>query len=286
MTSLRSTLTADTEPLRQRSAAVDTPEMNRTQHTVAVVTGASSGIGEHIARRLAERGYTTILMARRRELLQQLAEDNSRHAPSEIMPVDLADADHTRRVIDQVLDRWGTPHVLVNCAGVGLYRTFLDHSAADHQRIMRINYHAAADLIHAALPGMLQRRSGLVVNVASISVKMSPWGHGAYTASKAALVALTQTLSAEYGHRGVNFTYVNPGIVRTPYFETGTMSQLWPRVKHHAIAPDHVARRIVSLIDRPRLELNVPGHYRILDLFKAVSPGALHSLITRHSRPE
>jgi len=285
MTYLRSTLTADAQTDADVAPEPSAQPAASKHHGVAVVTGASSGIGRHLAAQLNQRGYATILIARRAEVLKQACGEHDDRYPSEAFAVDLADADQTRAAIDDVIERWGVPDVLINNAGVGSYQPFLDHDDDDHHRIMRVNYHAAVDLIRATLPGMLQRRRGLIVNVASIATKMAPWGHGPYTASKAALVAMTQTLAAEHQNTGVNFTYVNPGIVRTEYFEKGPAKDLWRHVEKHAIEPDRVARRIVRLIDRPQLELNIPGHYRLLDIIKAVTPHGLHALVTHNSRP-
>lgn len=252
----------------------------------AVVTGASGGIGRCLAARLAERGLGVVLIARREPALRETADALPDDARCAVVPVDLADAEATGRAIDTVCERAGTPDVFVHCAGLGQYQPMLAHGPDIEQRVMRVNYHAAAQIIRRTLPGMLERGSGAIINVASIAVNMGPWGHAAYTASKAAVVAMTQSLAAEHAGSGVNFGYVKPGIVRTAFFESPDMQPLWKRVEKHAIDPDLVARRIARLLDRPRLELVVPRHYRVLDWINAISPTLLHRLVTRNSRPD
>lgn len=251
----------------------------------AIVTGASGGIGRCVAARLAERDLSVVLIGRREDALHEVADSLNANAPHAVVPVDLADADATDRAIDTISDT-GTPEVFVHCAGLAMYRPLLEHSVDDDAEIMTVNYHAAVRFIRALLPGMLERGSGSIINVASIAVNMGPWGHAAYAASKAALVALTQSLAAEHTDTGVRFSYVKPGIVRTPFFESEQMQPLWDRVEKHAIEPDAVAIEIVRLLDRPKLELVVPRHYRVLDWINALSPTALHKLVSRNSRPK
>jgi short-subunit dehydrogenase len=118
-----------------------------------------------------------------------------------------------------------------------------------------------------------------------MAVKMGPWGHAGYAAAKSALATLTQSLAAEYDGTGVRFSYVNPGIVDTDYLRDPSYAPLLRRVQRHAVSAGYVAKRIVSLLDRPRLELCIPAHYRVMDFFKALSPTLAHLLVTRQSRP-
>lgn len=251
----------------------------------AIVTGASSGIGQAVARRLAQRGIETILLARRADRLDQLAGELKAFAPAHPVVADLSDPSRIGDVITGILAKHSPPSILVNNAGIGQYSPFLEQSDAEHRRIMQVNYFAPVTITRAVLPAMLERGEGHVINIASISTKMGPWGHAAYSASKSALVSFTQTLGADYGGNGVHFSYVNPGLIDTEYFQNPSFAPLLELVKRHAIAPDLLAKRIIRLLDHPRLELCVPRHYRILDWIQALSPALLHRLITKYSRP-
>lgn len=250
---------------------------------LALVTGASSGIGHRIASRLAARGFRTLLVARRMDRLERLAAELSATAPSLAVELDLAHAEGVEPAIARLVAEHGAVDVLVNNAGYGMYERFLDHATEDHRRLMEVNYFASVATLRAVLPGMLARGSGHVINIASMSTKMGPWGHAGYAAAKAALVSLTQTLAAEHQGDGIRFSYVNPGIVDTEYFDNlGSLGEVTRRWR---ISPDVVADRIVGLLDAPRLELCIPRHYRALDLLKALAPGLAHRIVSRQSRP-
>ncbi|HVZ93980.1 MAG TPA: SDR family oxidoreductase [Phycisphaerales bacterium] len=251
---------------------------------IALITGASSGIGLAAAEHFARRGWRTILVARREQELSRLASELSSSAPSFPIVLDVTDDDRLDAAVRDVLDRFGAPDALINNAGSNDYMPFLDLSLATHRDIFRVNYHAPARLIYLLLPAMLQRRKGHVINITSMSAKIGPWGHSSYAAAKAALTSLTQTLAAEHEGSGVYFSYLHPGIVRTPYFESPANRPLWDKQKRRAIEPDAVARAIVGLIDRPRLEVCVPAHFRLIDFLTALSPTIAHRIVARSSR--
>ncbi|MEX1015169.1 MAG: SDR family NAD(P)-dependent oxidoreductase [Phycisphaeraceae bacterium] len=259
--------------------------MTHPQAPLAIVTGASGGIGACVARRLARRGYRLALLGRDTHRLANLQAELHAGPGCTTLALDLADPAPRRRALVNLLAEQGPAEVVVNNAGYNVYRRFVDTAADEHDAITQVNYHAAIELTRLALPAMLERRRGWVINVTSVSAKMGPWGHAAYAAAKAALVTTTQSLAAEHPRTGVHFTYVNPGIVDTAYYHGPAMGPLWQSVRRHAIPPDAVARRIETLLDRPRLELAVPRHYRILDWLTAFSPTLCHRLVASHSRP-
>jgi NAD(P)-dependent dehydrogenase (short-subunit alcohol dehydrogenase family) len=198
---------------------------------LAVVTGSSSGIGRETARAFAVRGYRTVLIARRLDLLEELAADLGRYAPSVPLALDLSAEEAVESELSRVAEQAGSVDVLVNCAGHGMYRPFLEDCSDDHHQLMRVHYFGAAAAMRAVLPAMLARGRGHIVNVGSMSTKMGPWGHGGYAAAKAALTALTESLSAEYGPSGVRFSVVHPGIVDTPYYRGPSLAPLRQRTK-------------------------------------------------------
>ncbi len=246
---------------------------------LAVVTGASSGIGRCVALLLAERRMRTVLIARREDALRRLAQECRAFAPSQALPLDLSDAPAVERTAAEL-----DPLVLVNNAGFGSNEPFAALSLADHLRMMQVNYFASLALIRGVLPGMLRRRRGHVVNVASIASKMGPPGHSAYAPTKAAMVSLTQCLAGEHAGSGVHFSVVNPGIVDTEFFNDPSYAVLRGTLKRHAISPRRVARAVVSLLDRPRLEVCVPWHYRVVDVIRAISPSLLLRIVRANSR--
>ncbi|MBI1374727.1 MAG: SDR family NAD(P)-dependent oxidoreductase [Phycisphaera sp.] len=253
---------------------------------LAIVTGASSGIGAAVVARLWDRGYRVAMLARRAEVMQRIAGDHLDRGLAIVVPVDLADAEAVEATIKRLTVEHGDADLFVHCAGQGLYRSYVDHEMDDHERLMQINYFSAVQIIGRVLPAMLKRGDGAIINVSSIAARMGPWGHSAYAASKAALVALTQSLASEHRGSGVRFSYVLPGIIDTPFYQCSEMADVWPVVRHRAIATGVVADRIVRLLDRHRLELCVPRHYRMLDWLFALSPSLANLIVSFNSRPQ
>jgi short-subunit dehydrogenase len=255
---------------------------------LAVVTGASSGIGRAIAVELAGRGYRTVLIARRGELLAELAAELSRRAPSVPFVLDLAELGSIAASAAGIVTAHGTPRVLVNCAGEGRYEPFLEHTGGAFERVMRVNFDAVVNLTRALLPGMMEEagRHGWahVMNICSMSARVGPWGHAAYAASKGAMRSFTEVLHAEHAAAGVMFTLVYPGIVRTEYFEKGTMRRLWPRVAKRAVSAERVARAAVESVGTRRATVYVPWFYRVVDWIGAASPRTVWWLTARESR--
>lgn len=250
----------------------------------AVVTGASSGIGLATARELARRGWGTFLLARRKHALDALAEELANEAPSVALPVDLARPEAVKEVAEHILATHGPVDALVNNAGFGLYEPFLAHSLDDHRRLMQVNYFAPLSLTLALLPSMVHQGRGAVINIASMSAKMGPWGHSGYAASKSALRALTETLEAEFGPQGVHASCIFPGIVDTPYFDKGGLRTLFIKMRKRAISPERCAKAVCDALLRPRVWVCVPRHYRLLDLISACSHGLAHAVVARSSR--
>jgi short-subunit dehydrogenase len=252
-----------------------------------VVTGASSGIGLATARRLQGRCGRLVLVARRAEKLAGIAETlDSSGGVVEVLPADLADAEQRRGVAARVgeLSEAGRL-VLVNNAGRGQYEPMLEVGEAEHRWLMELNYFAAVELMLAAAPGMRRHGWGRVVNVSSMSVVGPPWGHGAYTASKAALAAVGVIVDGENRRAGVRVSTLYPGIVATAFFEQPHAAGLWQQVRKRAIPPERIAATIERLIDRPRVQATVPRHYRMLDLIRFVSAEWAHRLVFSQSRP-
>ncbi len=234
---------------------------------------------------LAGRGYATVLIARRVDRLNELARELSAHAPSMPLGIDLSEPGAVKLGIQIIAQRHPRIDVLVNNAGFGDYRAMLDQPFELLRRIHEVNYFAAVAFTRAFLPGMIERRHGHVINIASMAAKFGPWGHGAYAGAKAALVAMTQSLACEYASTGVHFSCVHPGLVRTEFFREPGYRALDGQLARHGVPAQRVARAILRLLDHPRLELCVPWYYRVLDWCRLLSPGLTLRLVRGQSRP-
>jgi uncharacterized protein len=175
----------------------------------ALVTGASSGIGAAFARRLSADGYDVIVVARRRERLDQLHEQG---AASELIVADLAEPEQCARVEERLA---AGVDLLVNNAGVGVGKAFEQSTVSEEDRMLALNVRAVMRLTHAAAAPMLAAGSGQIVNVASVAAFTGAVGFASYSASKAYVVTLSESLAVRYACRGVTVMALCPGYVRT-----------------------------------------------------------------------
>lgn len=180
----------------------------------ALITGASSGLGAEFARQLAARGAGLVLVARDRAALDEVAEQiRAAHGVDvEVLAADLLDAD-ALAVVEGRLAAGGID-VLVNNAGFGLDLTFEKNAVDDEVRHLRLHVEAAMRLTHAALPEMLERGSGRIVNVASVAGFVP---RGTYGAVKGWLISFSRWANVVYRPRGVTVTAVCPGFVHTDF---------------------------------------------------------------------
>jgi short-subunit dehydrogenase len=182
--------------------------------SVALVTGASGGIGAHIARRLADEGIDVVVSARREAELElvaaQLREVGVRAAA---VPADLADPTAVDSLVERAEATIGPIDLLVNNAGVESVGAFTSHTREELTAMIAVNLTAPMLLTQRLIPGMLERRRGHVVFIASLAGKVGPAYNEPYAATKAGLIGLTQSLRAEYRDRPVGFSVVCPGFV-------------------------------------------------------------------------
>lgn len=180
-------------------------------HPIALVTGASSGFGLAISERLIEAGYRVIAAARRADRLQALAE----RFPSQVLPLvlDVSQLDAIGPALASLPADWATVELLVNNAGLALgLGPAHQASLADWQTMINTNCLGLAAVTHAVLPGMVARRSGLVVNIGSIAASYAYPGGNAYGASKAFVHQFSQNLRADLLGSGVRTCCIEPGL--------------------------------------------------------------------------
>jgi NAD(P)-dependent dehydrogenase (short-subunit alcohol dehydrogenase family) len=185
----------------------------------ALVTGASSGIGEAIAVGLAERGATVGICARRTDRLVDVLDRCRAAAPdSQMWTVDLADLDAVQPFALEADDELGGIDLLVNNAGMPKRKMATDLRLDELDDTMSLNYLSPARLTLALLPRMLQRQRGAIVNMGSVAARMSPAGETAYSASKAALTAFSEGLAVELWDTPLSVHVIHPGIIETELF--------------------------------------------------------------------
>lgn len=224
---------------------------------VIVVTGATSGIGVLIARRFAAKGAIPVLCGRSEQRLAAAAASISGRCGSRRL--DVTDNEAVQAVMDSVLREFGRIDVLINNAGFGLFKTFADSTVQEFESMMDTNYMGLVRCTKAVLPSMLDNRSGHIINIASLAGKLATPKSSGYSASKHAVVGLTDALRQEVRGRGIFVSAVNPGPIDTPFFDQADPDGSYVKnVSWLMLKPEKVADRIVHLVEKPRAELDLP----------------------------
>ena len=196
----------------------------------ALVTGASSGIGKAFAELLAGKGYALVLVARRRDRLEELARSlrQHHHAETHIIVADLAQPDASTAIVSELRQNNLTIDFLVNNAGYGVPGSYTNVTWTEHSRFMQVLVTAVLDLTYQLLPGMIDRGWGRIVNVASVAGMVpAPAGHTLYGASKAFVIRFSEAVDAENKAKGVNCTAVCPGFTWSEFHDvTGTRDKM------------------------------------------------------------
>ena len=241
-----------------------------TPRRTALVTGPTAGIGAAFARQLAERGHDLVLVARDQARLNALADElRSRYGvEAEVLVADLADREQLARVEGRVADPDRPVHVLVNNAGFGHKRPFLENSVEDEQQMLDVLVTAALRLTHAALGAMVARGDGQIVNVSSIAGYLP---RGTYSAAKAYVTSLSRWADATYRDRGVRVMALLPGFTKTEFHARMDVSRrsapswMW-------LDADRVVREALADLDAGR-PVSIPSRrYKALAALSRVVP--------------
>jgi len=242
---------------------------------IAVVTGASSGIGAEVARLLARRGWRCVLLARREDRLRALAEEIG----GEYEVCDVTDREAVERVAARILERHSSVHLLVNNAGVPARTNFLE---GDPEAVMRTNYLGGIWCLRAFLPGLEAAAPSDVVNVVSIAGAVAFPPSGPYSASKHAQLAFSRATAAQLRSRNIRVHTVKPGFVETEGFP-----QSWlPRpLRRLVIGPEKIADHVVTSVERGRGETTVPRYYAVASVVQALFPNLLARALSRSAKP-
>jgi short-subunit dehydrogenase len=242
----------------------------------AVVTGASSGIGRLFALRLASEGARVALVARREGELRQLAgeiEGQGGHAL--VLPCDVAERAQVFAAAEQALATFGAIDVLVNNAGYGHHRRFLDWDLDDMEHMLRVNFLGTLYWTKALLPQMVTRGTGWIVFVASVAGKLGVPEESAYAASKFAMVGLAEALSIELEDAGVHVLTVCPGTINTPFFDAEALERMPPVARRMMIEPERVVDATIAALARGKHEITVPGFIAASYLVRVLAPELL-----------
>ncbi|HUG65993.1 MAG TPA: SDR family NAD(P)-dependent oxidoreductase [Gaiellaceae bacterium] len=246
---------------------------------IAVITGASSGIGETTARALAGKGWHCVLLARRAEELERIAAEIG----GEWEVCDVSDRAQVGDVAARVLARHPAIGLLVNNAGIPARGSFLDVDPELVERVTAVNYLGGVWCLRAFAPGLKAAQGAHVVNLVSVAGTVAFAPAGAYAASKHAQLAFSRSVTALLRADGIQVHTVMPGFVETEGFPQRSKLRS-PLLRRFVIEADDVADAIVKAVEKGRAEVTVPWFpYRFATIGQAVVPGIFSRLVTRRA---
>jgi len=230
--------------------------MSSSTHRRALITGASSGIGQATTIAFAKAGIDVVLVSRTQSKLDAVAQEaRSLGVNAHTCAIDLAEVAQVRSKLEALISEVGSIDILVNNAGMGYTGSLAEMSLSDWQRVIDLNVTSVFQCIQAILPGMRSQKRGTIINIASIAAHQTFPDWGAYCVSKFGILALSKTLAAEERPHGIRVVTLSPGSVNTPIWDTETVQADFDRSA--MLTPDIVADAIVqaaTLNDRAVVE--------------------------------
>lgn len=217
-----------------------------------IVTGASSGIGKAIAKRLASEGNNVCLVARNKAKLEEVANiiNDQEKGKAYVFPTDVSVREEVEKMVKDVQELVGTVDIYVNNAGVMVNKTVRSGEVDDWDKMIDVNIKGVLYGINATLSDMIANESGHIVNISSVSGFEVTRNSTVYSATKFAVRAISQGLEKELAHTGVKVTNISPGMVATPLTDRSTTPNRTP------LNPDDIAQAISYAINQPK-DVNV-----------------------------
>lgn len=241
---------------------------------VVVITGASSGIGAQMAEQLGRNGARVVLLGRSSQRLQQIKDKIGSQALA--LQLDVTNSEQVDAVMSHIQDRFSKIDVLINNAGFARFESFEQADLNQFETMMDVNYLGVVRCTKAVLPAMLSKKQGHIINIASLAGKVGSAKSTGYSASKHAVLGLTNSLRQELAGSGIHISAVNPGPIDTPFFDQAdpTGEYLANMPKWFILQPEYVAAKVLDLISKPRPEINLPRvatfGVKLIQLFPAL----------------
>jgi short-subunit dehydrogenase len=251
---------------------------------VILITGASNGIGKQLAVDLAARGAVVVgcgrSLARLKEVLKQVRQTS----PSSLMiGCDVGEAEQVQGMVGKVLADYGKVDVLVNNAGIGMRKPFIETPLTTIEEIDRVNYLGAVYCAHAVLPSMIARGSGHIVNISSVAGLIGTLNMGAYCASKFAMNGWSESLYHELKPLGIAVSIVSPGPVATDFASDFRDSE--PKSPPNLfVSTETVSRAVLRILDSKRFEVVLPRRLALIAALRRYAPSLFRALAQRRFR--
>lgn len=252
-----------------------------------LLTGATSGIGESLAGRLAAEGARLVVTARRGELLAEVASRLAGQHGTDVVavPADITRPEHRESLVRRAADEFGGLDILINNAGITSWAHFVDSDEATLRRIMEVNFFAPAELIRLAIPLLEQGKHPAIVNVASMCGRRGMPAWPEYSASKFALCGLTEALRGEMVRFGIDVLLIVPGLTRTGLHDAMLRREGKAEIDFsRGMPPDYVADRILDAIKRRRIETVIGRDARWMLRVNRFTPWLVDRLLARKVR--
>jgi len=240
----------------------------RWNGAVAVVTGASRGIGREVVRMASERGARVGLVARTQQDLEAVLDEIGGRGA--VATADVADRQQVEGALAQLTEQLGPVDILVNNAGIGAYGPVTDTAVEEFERLMQVNFFSAVYATKAVLPSMVERHRGHIVNLASIAGRFGAPLEAAYSASKFAMVGFTEALVFEVEPLGIGVSMVNPGPVDTEFFDR--RGHAYEGSYPKPVSTRKVAEAVIDAGEHNRLERIIPSPLRPALVFRHLFP--------------
>ena len=250
------------------------------KNKVVVITGASSGIGEAAAEQFAKKGANIVLVARRKDKLDEVERKLSKYSTKILVQVcDVSDKEQVKLMSEKVIETFSKIDVLVNNAGFVIYGKVEELSIEDIESQMKTNYFGTINCTKYFLPHFLKQNSGHMVNVASVGGSFGVPGIASYCATKYAMLGFSEGLYHELHGTNVGITVVSPIMVRTNLFNHPSFKNFTKYATGISLSADTVAKAIIKASNSSRLEIVVPSFVRIGIWFKQTFPFLINPII-------
>lgn len=224
---------------------------------VVFISGASSGIGALTAAKLAERGAVPILTGRNGDRLSEIAA--ALGGRCSVFQMDVTDNEQVVQTVEAAVAKHGKIDILLNNAGYGKFESFTEMPIESFDLMMDTNYMGVVRCTKAVLPHMLERKTGHIVNIASMAGKIGSAKSTAYTATKHAVLGFTNSLRMELREQGIRVSAVNPGPIDTPFFSLADPSGTYVKnVSWFMMKPEYVVKSIIRVMEKKKDEVDLP----------------------------
>ena len=246
---------------------------------IVLITGASSGIGRAASVLFAKEGANIILVARSKEKLEEVTEELKKfNVSSLVCECDVSDKSQVKKMCEIVLEKYKSIDILVNNAGFAIYGSVSNLTIEEIESQMETNYFGMIYCIKNFLPSMIKKKSGHIVNVASVAGSFGLPGIASYCASKFAMLGFSEGLKHELKETGIGVTVVSPIMVRTNFFDHKSFDKM-PKYSPTSLSAETVAKAVLRAANSPRLEIIVPSVVRIAVWIKSTFPYLINPIL-------